>query len=493
MDSTCYMSRHGDAMASSRASLCTSHFVPYPKGASEKGTGMSNYLVAELARYVQQKQAILIAGAGVTMSATQDSTSYSWQGLLRSGLRRCTELRTTDPAWLESVRRKIESKDATTLIEGAQEIQKFLESRPGGHFGKWLRDVVGSAPVKKPGLLSAIAELGIPVATTNYDSLLSDALGGLPVTWEDPAGIQRVVRREEPGVIHIHGHWKRPESVVLGVASYEKAMGDKKSQEIVRSLFASHSVIFAGFGSGLDDPNFTGLREWARDVLSRSDYPPTILVRTSEVAAVEERYGGDKFQVVPYGDSHDDLELFLASLRPRPASSAQAKVYDWPTVQTKLGRLNRRIQSWNPDLVIAMSGPGNFAPSYCMTLDTNETPTLNAVTFPKTRGRSKRNLWFQEIALATGWKHFESTKWDVFVPSIVASLPRPSRVLIFDDRVIGGNVQRRVAAWLRDELGHDVRRAALVVHPAAKHSVDWYEDEIEGEFSFPWGNQHGRS
>jgi hypothetical protein len=66
-------------------------------------------------------------------------------------------------------------------------------------------------------------------------------------------------------------------------------------------------------------------------------------------------------------------------------------------------------------------------------------------------------------------------------------------MLIFDDRVIGGNVQRRVAAWLTDEFGYEVRRAAIVVHPDIKDAVDWYEDVLDGEFNFPWGGKRGRS
>lgn len=104
------------------------------------------------------------------------------------------------------------------MIEGAQSIQEYLQSKPGGHFRKWLSEAVGSLQVVHPGLLHAIAELDIPVATTNYDDLLLNRIGGTVATWRDPAGLQRVARREEKGVIHIHGHWRDPASVVLGVS-----------------------------------------------------------------------------------------------------------------------------------------------------------------------------------------------------------------------------------------------------------------------------------
>lgn len=436
-----------------------------------------------------------MAGAGITISATGDPNSCSWQGLLRLGLKRCEEIQASvDRGWVADVLAKITSSDPASLIAGAQEIQACLQSKPGGHFRKWLATTVGSLRAQNPGVLRAITELGIPVATTNYDSLLANELRGKPVTWRDAAGIQRVVRGEEVGVIHIHGHWQDPASVVLGVDSYAMAMGDRRSQEIVRALFASHSVIFAGFGAGLDDPNFVGLRTWAREVLAASDFPPTILVRSPDVAAAEKQYGPDGFQIISFGAENADLELFLASLQPANAVTRTESTYDWASLQIKLARLNRRIRrEWDPEVVISMSGPGNFAPSYCMSLDTTETPVVNAVTFPKISGRSVRNTWFSAIAASSAWKHFESTKWDVFLPNILTHLPVPSRILIFDDRVIRGNLQLRVAQWLMDELGHDVKRAAIVVHPEAATSVDWYEDIKSVEFNFPWGGRRGRA
>jgi hypothetical protein len=292
----------------------------------------------------------------------------------------------------------------------------------------------------------------------------------------------------------MHGHWQDPASVVLGISSYAAAMGHRQSQEIVRSLFASHSVIFAGFGLGLDDPNFAGLRAWAREVLTESDFPPSILVRSSEVATAEQQYGPDGFQVISFGNDFDDLELFLTGLKPaHPTSTAEVN-YDWASLQIKLARLNRRVRrEWDPELVIGMSGAGSFATSYCMALDSTETPVVHAVTFPKTSGRSARNLWFRAAADNSQWKHFESTKWDVFLPNILSHLPAPTRILILDDRVIAGNMQRKVAEWLTDELGHEVRRAAIVVHPDAAASVNWYEEIQSGEFTFPWGGRRGRA
>lgn len=49
-----------------------------------------------------------------------------------------------------------------------------------------------------------------------------------------------------------------------------------------------------------------------------------------------------------------------------------------------------------------------------------------------------------------------------------------------------------VAEWL-ESAGHEVRRAALIVHPDVADDVDWYEEETEHDFNFPWGTRRGRS
>lgn len=454
-------------------------------------------LVSELAEAIKERNAVLVAGAGVSIAATQDPIGYSWLGLLRNGIRYCEEHwpdLTTD--WSKEVERKISSGDTLQMIEGAQALQEFLRERPGNHFRKWLSATVGSATAVQPGLLRAIADLAIPIATTNYDDLLIRAIGGDPVTWKDPAGIQRVLRGGERGVIHIHGHWRDMDSVVLGVESYDAVIGHEASQEIVKAIFATKSVIFAGFGLGLDDPNFSSLRSWIKRVLakSESDFPPTLLVRRDELAEAEQKYGRDGVQVLAYGDAFEDLELFVADLQPRISQNNACTVYNWPSLQMKLNRLNRRIRrDWDPQLVITLSGPGSFASNYCMTLDPNETPTVNAVTFPKTLGRSSANNWFSPVAVSADWAYFGTKKWDVFIPDIVKKFPSGTRVLVFDDRVVGGNMQTKVAAWLKDELGFDVRRAAIVVHPQASAQVDWYEDVLDGEYAFPWGGSRGRS
>lgn len=454
-------------------------------------------LVDELRRAVASRRAICVAGAGVSISATDDPGRASWPGLLESGVQRALDVgrAVVDEEWAAEVRSKVADGRAGHLIAAAEQVESVLRRLPGNQFGKWLQQTVGSLAVVRPGLPHALAELGIPLATTNYDDILIRATGGEPITWREPGRLQGLLRGELKGVFHLHGHWQDPDSVVLGSQSYQRIIGDGKAQQHLRAMLAGYSVFFVGFGAGLADPNFLQLRDWIRAILEGSDFPPTVLVRHADLKTAYDELSSDNIQVVSYGAEHEELEIFVSDLR---ADSPSAEVdgvraYDWDLVRIKLERLHMRIaKEFKPDVVVAMSGPGNFAPSFCMRLDRDETPVLTAVTFPKTSGRSERNVWFSGVASTSGWAHIESTKWDVFLPNVLEALPSGSKVLIFDDRAIGGNVQRMVADRLRAK-GHEVRRAAIVVHPDIKNSVDWFEDAYNGDFAFPWGGRRGRS
>lgn len=73
------------------------------------------------------------------------------------------------------------------------------------------------------------------------------------MTWRDGDKAPRVTRGEEPGILHLHGHWEEPESVVLSVRSYEHIRGNVYAQVVLRAIQTIHTLLFIGCGNGLDD------------------------------------------------------------------------------------------------------------------------------------------------------------------------------------------------------------------------------------------------
>src|ERR1051326_7155712 len=128
-------------------------------------------LFEDLKRAVAVGRVAVVAGSGVSLQVTNNAPCASWTGLLKHGARHCD---------LEAL--------LTPLID--------------------TEDV------------DAMHGLGGIVATTNYDDLLTRDRGLTPVPWTKHAKVMDVLYGERPGVIHLHGYFDDPESVVLGVESY---------------------------------------------------------------------------------------------------------------------------------------------------------------------------------------------------------------------------------------------------------------------------------
>ncbi len=98
------------------------------------------------------------------------------------------------------------------MLAAAEEVTVRLGGRSGGEFRRWLAESVGGLRVVDGAVIGALAGLGVPVATTNYDGLIEEVTGWPAVTWRDGARVQRVLRGDERGVLHLHGFSRDPES-----------------------------------------------------------------------------------------------------------------------------------------------------------------------------------------------------------------------------------------------------------------------------------------
>lgn len=72
-----------------------------------------------------------------------------------------------------------------------------------------------------------------------------------------------------------------------------------------------NSIVYAGFGAGLADPNLSRALEWQKTVFPRSATRHFRLCLESEVSELQALHGDDNIEPVPYGATHDDLAPFL--------------------------------------------------------------------------------------------------------------------------------------------------------------------------------------
>ncbi|MDQ6692628.1 MAG: SIR2 family protein, partial [Candidatus Dormibacteraeota bacterium] len=212
--------------------------------------GASEGLVGDLRAQLARGQALVVVGAGVSVAASGASPVASWPGLLESGVQWCERYEPSLPAgWADLVRGFIGLGDVSSLLSAAEAVTERLGGRGGGEYHRWLRETVGALPLADAAVAQAVAALGAPVATTNYDGLLEQAMPGTgTLTWRDGARIQRVLRGDEKAVLHLHGYWDEPESVVLGIRSYEAVLGDAAAQALQRAMGSLSSLVLVGVG-----------------------------------------------------------------------------------------------------------------------------------------------------------------------------------------------------------------------------------------------------
>jgi hypothetical protein len=134
------------------------------------------------------------------------------------------------------------------------------------------------------------------------------------VPWTDPALAERWYRNDEHGVLHLHGYWEEPRSVVLGISSYDDILRHAHTQALLRGCLVGRTLLFVGFGAGLEDPNFTALRGWSREVLAQSEYSHFRLDLERNVDQLRHMHAGERIKVLSYGKEHQDLIPFLRRL-----------------------------------------------------------------------------------------------------------------------------------------------------------------------------------
>jgi tetratricopeptide (TPR) repeat protein len=271
----------------------------------------------DLIERVEAGDVIWIVGTGVSVGATARDPLASWAGLLHSGLDRARELgRLADKA-AQQLHEHVDSDDLDLLLGAAEIVSTKLGAPKDGEWSRWLRDTVGQLTVQQPVVLEALCALGGVLATTNYDDLLVDVSGLPPVTWRDGAEVERALRGDAHGVVHLHGHWAKPESVILGIRDYARVLGDAHAQAMQQAIRSSRTLVFVGCGYGLHDPNFGALLRWSEQVFAGSEYRHYRLARTEDVTAARAQHPGEqRIAVLDYGPHFEDLGPFLRGLLP---------------------------------------------------------------------------------------------------------------------------------------------------------------------------------
>jgi hypothetical protein len=246
------------------------------------------------------------------------------------------------PSWSELIESAIsygEASGSQNTQEATRKLKEhnFLEAAElariglGNQFPLWLRlsFSIQRDQVDTRAVIDRICDL-MPqfIATTNYDRLLTllHPESWEPVTWTNADNMHAVLL-EGRRVLHLHGVYDQPESVVFGSASYAALASSPAYDAVTRSLWLGHTLLFLGASiDGVSDPDFSRLLGWMATTFGASSFKHYALMRSGSFSREQQREFLAKFQLhlVEYGPQFEDLPRLLGELNPQ---SAKAKAW----------------------------------------------------------------------------------------------------------------------------------------------------------------------
>ncbi len=292
----------------------------------------------DLQKAIQGGLAIVVAGTGVSISASYDGSKKqshpqaSWTGLLESGL---MLLRKHD---------LIPEAEATahlTLLKGSPDTPQFIATAHAitremsdRKFREWLQKTVGSIKSRDRRLLDALEEIrlcGNLLATTNYDGLLLEDRPHLTaVTWnEDAAFLDTYRHKQTERVLFLHGHWDSPKSVILDEKSYQSITRNEQYRQDLTAVWRTSTWIYIGCGeNGLSDPDVGLLLHLYGQRARQDGHWDFCLVRNGEKDRLQRYFNEKGYNIcaVPFGKEHKDLPQYLRSLLPAVVAPAPAPI-----------------------------------------------------------------------------------------------------------------------------------------------------------------------
>ena len=285
--------------------------------------------IEQLKKELASGQVVVVVGSGVSVAAcgqqlVEGHKVATWSGLLEHGVDRLSAIgeASGDEVLLRGL---IRSGKADLMINAAETITDRLKRRSEGTFRGWLEETIGELKLQEATLLADLAALPGMLATLNYDHLLEQATNCPAITWQDADAVQEVLRGNSEAILHLHGEYRRPESVVLGLASYQKVKADPHAKAILQCFTLGKTLLFVGCGDTVLDPNFQQLIAWGTEALHDVVPRHRLLCRASELATAQQKLAAAPWlQPIAYGDDYAELGPFLRSLVPAGAAGAIA-------------------------------------------------------------------------------------------------------------------------------------------------------------------------
>lgn len=268
-----------------------------------------------LSEALKLKKVVPVIGAGVSYAT---AGIPGWQGLIESGIKFCED-RGVDTRKIANVKKHLEKKE---LIKAASLVSKLLDA-PGGSFPIWLREFFSTyKSITSFDLFISIKKLMAPFATTtNYDTLLTESGGHFSYKtrydWKNPDAILNEIAQGGEFLLHLHGVYKNPESVIFCGADYKRLIGSSSYKHILENLWSERHLLFIGCSvDGVLDPDFISTIELFRKLFPFSTLRHYLLVNSREKIDKLDFLNKYHIEVLPYGEKYEDLPRYIDELNP---------------------------------------------------------------------------------------------------------------------------------------------------------------------------------
>jgi tetratricopeptide (TPR) repeat protein len=295
----------------------------------------------DLVEAITEGRALIVCGAGVSRLAA-GNTAPGWKQLIEMGLEHAK--RGAEPEWIKSCAALLESAKADLWLTAADMIQQQLGGCSDGRYRAFLRSAVGKLKATDSAVIEALRGLvdkNNRIATTNYDDLLCHGLKRQPVNWKDADSVAECLGGDHDAVLHLHGNWRDPASVVFSQDDYKRLRGAESAQFLQQLAAHNFTLVFVGCSNaGLADENVGELLDWFGTRWSGLGKKHYVLVREAELGAT----WPPAVTPVAYGKEYSELAGFLAALAPAsaPASSSALPARDpFPPDPNMIGRRDR--------------------------------------------------------------------------------------------------------------------------------------------------------
>ena len=279
----------------------------------------------DLKRALASHSVVFLLGTGASASIAQDQSTATWIGLIRSGISRAKEINEKcDDKWEALLNGllafSLENNNTDFLVQTAGMVKQAISEKGDQAFANWIDKDIGELTVTNRNLAMALLSFPFPILTTNYDTLLESVGSRRSAVWTRAKGMQEVITGKRNDIGHLHGVWEEPDSLILSQLDYADLLKSESTQQLQRTILGMKTLVFIGFGSGLDDPNLSNLLKWYREVFPNSAIKHFRLCLNDEVGELKRVHAGDSVEPVGYGSQFSDLPDFLKSFMP-PANS----------------------------------------------------------------------------------------------------------------------------------------------------------------------------